>query len=244
MKFNLSASSLKIIAMLAMILDHTCHMLMPQHLWMSGIGRIAFPIFAFLLVEGFYETRDLDKYTFRLFIFALISEIPFNLAFSKKLFNPLHNNVMWTLLIGLITLKYLHIARKHKNPSDRIFSILIILGISLAISAFSNIDYGYKGILMILLFYTFRQPSFKNMLMQALGMIIINYFIMGKFSYYIDILGLSILVVHQAFALLALPLIWTYQGRKGLKSRYFKWFNYWFYPAHLLILVIIYNLKY
>lgn len=244
MKFNLSASTLKIIAIVAMIIDHTCYLFFPQHLWMSRIGRIAFPIFAFLLVEGFYKTKNINKYIFRLFIFALISEIPFNLAFSMTWFNPHHNNVMWTLLIGLITMKFLDMAKKQKNLVNRVLLIVIVTLLSLVISGYASIDYGYKGVLMILLFYTYREFTFANMLMQLIGMIIINYFIMGGFAYYLDIFGYPIQVVHQSFALFALPLIWMYRGRQGIKSKFFQLFSYWFYPVHLIILVIIYNLKF
>ena len=100
-KFQISSAGLHILAMAFMLCDHMWAMLFPAQEWLTCAGRIAFPIFAFLLAEGCRRTSDRRRYFLRLLVWAVLSEIPFNLMYGGSIFYPFHQNVLWTFLISL-----------------------------------------------------------------------------------------------------------------------------------------------
>ena len=116
---SFSSSTLKIIAMLSMLIDHTWIALISGNTWMNCLGRLAFPIFAFELVEGYFHTHDVKAYAKRLFLFALISEIPFDLVAGGTVFYPFHQNVMFTLLLGLVAISAIDQAQTEPLASQR-----------------------------------------------------------------------------------------------------------------------------
>lgn len=95
---DLSAAALHIIAMALMLMDHLWATLLPAQDWLTCAGRLTFPIFAFMTVEGYFHTRNLKRYALRLLLFALLSEVPFDLMYGGTWFYPVHQNVIWTLL--------------------------------------------------------------------------------------------------------------------------------------------------
>ena len=200
---------LKCIAISSMLIDHIGAVLFPTCEWMRIVGRLAFPIFAYLLVEGFMYTKDIKKYMLRLGAFALISEIPFNLAFFGSIIAPVHQNVFFELFTGMLML-YLML----KTPS-KLNQILIMIA-SLLISDWLCMDYGSWGLLMIYVFYQLRERKALKF-----ALIIILNFLMG-FS--------------QVYAGLAVIPIAFHNRELGPKM---KMFFYAFYPAHLLILYFI-----
>ena len=110
-RFGLSASALRLLAILFMLLDHMWATVIPGNNWMTYAGRLAFPIFAFQIVEGFYHTSDRKQYTKRLLILALISEIPFDLMYVSSPLFLFHQNTVFTLLLGLWAITALDSAR-------------------------------------------------------------------------------------------------------------------------------------
>ena len=113
--FDISAAMLHIIAMTFMLMDHLWATLLPAQDWLTCVGRLAFPIFAFMAVEGYFHTHSFKKYILRLLLFAVLSEIPFDLMYGGTWFYPFHQNVIWTLLIGLFGIHLMEKVRKKQK---------------------------------------------------------------------------------------------------------------------------------
>ena len=110
--FDISTAALHIIAMLFMLMDHLWATLFPAQEWLTCVGRIAFPIFAFMSVEGYFHTHNFKKYLLRMLVFAVISEIPFDLMYGGTWFYPVHQNVIWTFILGLLGIHIMETVRK------------------------------------------------------------------------------------------------------------------------------------
>ena len=225
----MSSFALHIIAMIFMLCDHMWATILDYE-WLTCIGRIAFPIFAFLITEGYIHTSNINKYIKRMVIFAIITEIPFNLMVSASPIYPFHQNVLWTFVISLLTLKYL----SFDNTKNIFKSILIIL-LAIIIATVTMCDYFGTGVMMVVGFYIFR----KSKLLQLLMMIYVNMILLQGYSYPIDIAGYTYYFPQQGFALLSLIFIWLYNGKQGYHAKWFKIFCYAFYPLHMLILYIL-----
>ena len=221
-RFDISSAGLHILAMAIMLCDHLGMVLFPQAAWMRSVGRLAFPIFAFLLVEGFCHTKDFTKYAGRMFVCALIAEVPFDLMTSGRLVDFSHQNVIWTLLIALFLMR---VAEQYRSHSGKRFQAMLVIWIVLGFFLGEALatDYSGAGVLMVLVFYFFRKMTPANLVMQFVCLFILNTF----FGYEI---------AQQTLAMLALPLIWLYRGRQGYHSQGFQYLCYAFYPGHALIL--------
>jgi hypothetical protein len=232
---GLNSMQLKCLAMLFMFLDHAWATIVPGNLWMTCVGRLAFPIFAFQIVEGYFLTSDFKKYLKRIFVFALISEIPFNLIISANWFYPFHQNVLFTFFIALICIDVL-------ENKPLVFSIPVTLVLTL-LSGLLMVDYGICGVLTVLVFYFSRNKKF-GYLFQAVCLIIINCYIYeGQFiTFNLNSLTYSFPV--QSFAVFSLPIIWLYNGEKGIGGKIARLFGYWFYPLHALFLYFIWRFLY
>lgn len=229
---GLSGSSLKIIAVSTMFIDHIGAAIFENsavsayiqsrgsdifRIWnqvdliLRLIGRVAFPIFCFLLVEGFLHTRNVKKYALRLAVFCLISELPFNLAFFGHWSSPGHQNVFFTLLIGLLVL----IGLRHfdgngwRNSLPR--ALCIIAGVLTAV--WLKTDYDALGVCTIIFFYQLRdRPKFRDIAVT------------------LSLIAGNLLEITTVFALIPIHL---YNGQRGFSLKYFFYF---FYPVHLLLL--------
>ncbi len=238
-RLETTSMALHIMAMIFMLFDHLWGTIVPGNDWMTCIGRLSFPIFAFMIVEGYFHTKNLKKYVLRLLVFAIISEIPFNMAMSSRVFNPTHQNVLWSFLIsiGLIYWNEKAKATQKKWKQIAVGCVTVIIGYILGI--ITMVDYYHAGILTVLVFYFFRQKKWWSYLGQFVCLWYINTEILGGFGYEIPLFGETIFVHRQGFALLALIPIWLYRGKQGYHSKILQYVYYAFYPVHLLILALI-----
>ena len=179
-------------------------------------GRLAFPIFCFLAVEGFLHTHDVKKYVRRLVLFGLLSEVPFDLAFFRTPFDFSAQNVYWTLALGVLAMAGL----KHFEKPDGSASwkgLLCAAGCTLA-ALLACTDYNGIGVLIICALYLTRTNRKRQCLAGAL------------------------LFLFELTAPLAFVLVWFYNGQRGRCTPAMQKVFYWFYPVHLSVLAVVTNL--
>lgn len=205
---GLNSFQLKCIAIITMLTDHVGAVLFPDEMSFRIIGRIAFPIFCFLIVEGFFHTRDVRRYMIRLGVFALLSEIPYDLAFHGKLVDVTRQNVFFTLLLGIVLM---YLLEKSPNIFIKAAEIFLVICAAEVLST----DYSGKGVLLILIYYVFKR--WKEMYLCA-GAVWNFLYGWGKI---------------QCFGVMAAFFLALYNGERGPGLKYFF---YIFYPAHLLVL--------
>ena len=238
LKCETTSTSLHIMAMAFMLCDHLWGTIIPGNDWLTCIGRLAFPIFAFLIVEGYFHTKNLRKYILRLLLFAIISEIPFNLAMGSRIFYPIHQNVLWCFLIAIGLICWNEKVRIKKLWLRILIGILTVL-IAYISGILAMLDFYQAGILTVLVFYFFRGRKWWNFAGQLLCLWYINVEMLSGYAYEIQLFGQTHFLVRQGFALLALIPIWLYRGKQGYHSKAFQYFCYAFYPLHLLILGLL-----
>lgn len=237
-KYDISSAGLHILAMFFMLLDHLWATVVPGNEWMTCVGRLAFPIFAFLIVEGYFHTGNFRKYLLRLLLCAFISEIPFNLMYAGRVFYPLHQNVLWTFLLSLLLIRWIE-KKKDASLWSRYLRWAVAMSLGLIVGTLTMVDYYGYGVMMVLVFYFFRGRDWRNRLVQLLGLYWINWEMMGGLVYEFEALGRTWVLHQQGIAILSLLLIWNYRGRKGCDKPWFRWLCYLFYPAHMLVLALI-----
>lgn len=212
----MTSNLLKIIALLTMIIDHTGAIIFPSHPELRIIGRIAFPIYCFLLIEGYTHTKDVKRYGLRLLLFAFISEIPFDYAFYGGI-SFSHQNIFFTLTLGLFLI-YMMDHYFKTNPLTAIIGMIA----AVFLSEFLNTDYGLLGMVYIVIFYSASNMPKYSKLFFTFTMI------------YIFSATLSFGV--QPYAVLSTFFIAAYNGKKGASMGMLKYGFYAAYPLHLLIL--------
>ncbi len=211
----MSSFMLKCIAMLTMLIDHVGFVLFPEQMIWRIIGRVAFPLFAFLIVQGVLHTSNWKRYGIRLLLFAFLSEIPFDLATSGQWVNFYSQNIFFTLLFGMLVVE----ASIYFEAQGKVvygFGLAFVIGFLCDIL---RTDYGMLGILIIYSFYMCRYSK-----MATATMTIVLNFVEGT---------------PQLFAGLAVIPIYFYNGTLGLKNKWIQYGFYAFYPVHLLILAAI-----
>lgn len=224
----MSSFVLKIIACISMFCDHIGDAFIGKLTFLNYIGRLAFPIFCFQIVQGYIHTHDIKKYILRLSLFALISQIPFML-FYHIVFDSFAINVIFTLLFGLFTIL---IYDKYNKSVGACFCLL--LGIIAQVCQF---DYGFFGVFIIFMFYVLRNKKTAMSFVFALAVLIRYSIPLLQYG-----LSLSYLFSNGKYSMMVYSTIFSivpilfYNGKKGKDAKYLF---YIFYPVHLLILSII-----
>ena len=220
----IDGAQLKYIAFASMFIDHFNKAIITPFLTGTGplvilttifdiLGRIAFPIFAFMIVEGFFKTKSRWKYLRNLLIFAVISEIPYDMFQSAEFVNTWSQNILWGLALGLFTIMVIdRLKERIKNRPLWVFLSLILVALSCLGSMLISSDYEYYAIIIIYLYYIFYD---KRLVASGLGYLVI---------------------IKEIYAILGFATVLLYNGEKGRQN---KIFNYLFYPVHLLIFGII-----
>ncbi len=219
-KFGISAAVLKWIAVVTMVIDHfaaSVYLLLPQYdsdiyKIMRKIGRIAFPIYCFLLVEGFFHTRNRVKYLRNCFLFAMVSEIPFDMAIFGRVVYPRGQNVYFTLCIGLCALMVLDRFRFRYEEKYIVLRTAVIF-LAAYVGEVTDVDYHWKGVLFIILFYYVR--DMKEWIRNLAGICAFAYEITAP---------LAFIPIH------------FYNGERG---RQMKYLFYAIYPVHLLLFGLV-----
>lgn len=226
-KNGISADTLKWIALITMLIDHTGASVLekiPQYstvdwvfkldLILRLIGRIAFPIYCFLLVEGFYKTHSRKKYALNLFVFALISEIPFEISFMGELNIGFHN-VYWTLLLGMLLMATLEEIKVRYAEKYNLFALLGV-AVFAGTAQLVYTDYAAIGVMLIFILYQTRVDRKKQSILGAVAM------------------------CYEITAPISFVLTYHYNGlRKVRKNSWTKYVFYAFYPIHLLVLYCV-----
>ena len=239
--FGINALQLKLLAMVCMLADHIWASLAYSAQWLTCIGRLAFPIFAFQIAEGYARTHDRKGYRRRILLWALITELPFNLMTGGGLINPFHQNVLFTFAIALLLMRCIDKVRDkfEKKAALVMFFSGAMLLVGYLLGSFLFVDYYGAGVVTVLIFYFFHERKWWAFILQAICLYYVNVEMMGGLTVPMELFGQSFELHQQSLALLALIPIWLYRGRKGNESVLFRFGCYFFYPAHMLLLVAL-----
>lgn len=235
---------LKLFAMACMAIDHIGLVFFPQHRFLRCIGRIAFPLYAFMIAEGFAHTEKsghTGKYLIRLALLALLSEIPYDIGLYGTFPRMDHTNVIFTLLVGLLMLY--GISHTSSLPLQAVIIVLCAYT-----AEFIHSSYGYAGVTLILLYHLYVQygkdknTGTRILILCGIAMLFGGYYLCHNArsmdpSTVIAVFKRSTWT--QTGVLASVPLIAFYNGKKGQDSPVFRWFYRLFYPLHLSVFTLL-----
>ena len=204
-----------------MVVDHVGYLFFPEVWALRVVGRLAFPIFAFLIAEGYRRTSNPNAYLLRLIVFAVISEVPYDLFARNRLFYPGSQNIFFTLAAGLFSLMLYDKFMARRNEVGAMLGVFACCVFCVVIQA----SYMFSGVLLIFAFYVNR--DWKHLVLWFGAIVLCNAALVALTE---RDLYWALIQTAQVFAL---PLIGYYNGRQG---RRLKYFFYVFYPAHMLVL--------
>ena len=230
----MSAFVLKLIALISMTCDHSSYVIFGHFSFLNYIGRLAFPIFAFQISEGYIHTKNLKNYLLRLFVFALISQLPFML-FTSIYSSTIYLNIFFTLFLGLIAITIFDYLNKLECKNKYMQILYHFIGIVFAFitALLANIlhcDYGFYGVSIIFIFYLLK----KHKLLVNIAFILCT--IIYQLPNVLFSTNSRIYTYIIIFTCLPLMFINLYNNKKGKDIKYLL---YLFYPLHLLILFCI-----
>jgi hypothetical protein len=239
--WDLSSAGLHVIAMASMLIDHGMKTVIENDSWIFVLGRLAFPIFAFMVAEGCFYTKNYRQYMLRMLVFALISEVPYDMMKSSTIVEWYDQNVMWTFLLALICVRMIQAARKTGKKKIYIPGTIAAILFGFVSGMILMVDYGGMGVLTVVLFYLLRERKWWTMLLQFILLFFINVVLLGALGFAVSVsfMGQTVEIPMQGFAVLALIPIWLYRGRQGYHSKGFQYFCYGFYPVHMLVLALM-----
>lgn len=220
----MSSFILKLIAMVTMFFDHLGYAIYGKFSAFNYIGRLAFPIFAFQISEGYIHTKSKKNYLLRLFLFGMISQVPFML-FRSIFDKTFMLNIFFTLLVGLIAII------GYEQCKNKYLGVLLAICISF-IADVIPCDYGSWGVLMIFMFHLFKDKKLY-MILSYLGLVVIKYF-----PLYLTY-SITTYLILMVCTFIPLLFILGYNGKKGPNTKYAL---YTFYPIHLILLYLVYLL--
>ena len=233
---GLSALGLKLLAMALMLCDHLWAALPAAPDLLTHIGRIAFPIFAFQIAEGFARTHDRKRYLLRMLAFAALSEVPFDLFYGGTVFYPFHQNVMFTFTLAILLLLGVEKFRK-KGKIPYLLAAVAAMILGYVLGTVTMVDYYGCGVVTVLLFYLCREWKW-GWLPELAGLLYLN----GVLLAGEELTAFGVTFPEQGLAALALVPILCYRGRQGPHSRAIQYACYAFYPVHMLVLALIQRL--
>lgn len=236
---KLNGNQLKLIAVITMLIDHIGYLMGRDYLFynqsyeaawrmvyifLRGVGRIAFPIFCYMLVQGFVHTSNRRRYLYRMAAFAIISELPYNWMVSGSWWEPQHQNVFFTLFLGLVMLQLIETIKERIISKTGVLLQMAVICVISGLAWVIRSDYDYWGIMLIAILYLFR----NNRIYQCgLG--------------FLWQMWCEALLIWKAGLFCSFFLLLLYDGTRGRKSnsKWQQYFFYWFYPAHMLVLTAI-----
>ncbi len=245
-RFGISADFLKILALVTMAIDHFGAIVLEQgvlkndfnvmignisvytlDMILREIGRLAFPIFCFLIVEGFIHTSCRKNYAIRLFLFAFISEIPFDLAFNRQFTDMSYQNVFFTLGIGLMTIWCCTYFEKFDVNWKKYLGFAGCLAFGMFVAWIVHTDYSFSGVVLITMLYLLRGlPSVMRYLLSYACFMVMMFLNGGIWSAQVE-----------AICIVSFFLLLGYNGVRRMKIN--KFVFYIFYPAHIGIFALI-----
>lgn len=246
-KNSVTSAGLQWIAYLTMLIDHFFAVVyypllnrpgVTDGMWClyragRAVGRISFVLFAFMIAEGFHYTRDRKRYCLRIAALAVISEVPFDLAFAQTVWNPESQNIFFTLLLGILALCL--IERWKEKP----WLQFLAAAVACAAAWLLRTDYKFMGVILIIMFAVCRGNSGRQAVLG--GLILYG----GTFAMYVaeyigygySVWDLAASALRELYGMAAFVILHHYHGEKG--KRLPKWICYTFYPMHLLLLCLL-----